>query len=96
MSVYFIAQIKIHDNEEYDKYLAGCDAVFARYNGEHLVVDENPRVLEGQWNYTKTVIIRFPSDSDLRRWYESPEYQEILRHRLNAAQCDTIVAKGRD
>lgn len=95
MSVYFVAQIKIHDNDEYEKYLAGVDDVFARYNGEYLAVDDSPRVMEGKWEYTKMVLIRFENESDLLRWYESPEYQEILRHRLQGAQCDTVLVKGK-
>jgi len=95
MSCYFIAQIRIHDQEEYGKYLAGVDDVFAKYKGEYLVVDDNPAVLEGEWPFTRIVVIRFPNEEELQRWYHSPEYQEILQHRLRAAQCSAIVAKGR-
>lgn len=94
MSVYFIANIKIHDAQEYEKYLNGCDEVFAKYKGEYLAVDESPVVLEGEWNYTKVVLIRFANDADLRQWYESDEYQQILKHRLSGATCDTVVAHG--
>jgi uncharacterized protein (DUF1330 family) len=70
--------------------------VFSRYNGQYLAVDEKPQILEGSWNYTKSVIIRFPSEEDFKMWYSSPEYQELLRFRLSAAQCDTILVKGLD
>jgi uncharacterized protein (DUF1330 family) len=94
MSVYFIANIKINDPEIYEKYLKSCDAVFAKYNGEYLAVDERPAILEGDWNYTKVVLIRFQSHADLRRWYESEEYQKILEFRLTSAQCDTLIVNG--
>jgi uncharacterized protein (DUF1330 family) len=96
MSCYFLAQIKIHDQEEYAKYLAGVDDVFSKYNGEYLAVDSNPEVLEGEWRYSRVVIIRFDDEKELKRWYESPEYREILQHRLKAAGCDTLVVKGLD
>jgi len=96
LSVFFVAQIRIHDPAEYRKYLDGCDEIFAKYNGEYLAVDDNPAILEGDWDYTKIVIIRFLNENDLRRWYESEEYQELRKFRLNAAQCDTLLVKGRN
>lgn len=94
MSVYFIANIDIKDYDEYQKYLDKAGEVFARYKGEYLAVDNNPLVLEGEWDYTRTVIISFPDEKELRRWYESKEYQEILQYRIQAARCDTIVVRG--
>jgi len=96
MSCYFVAQIKINDHEEYSKYLAGADDVFRKYNGEYIAVESNPVVLEGEWRYSRIVIIRFEDEKELKRWYESLEYREILQHRLKAAACDTLMVKGLD
>lgn len=95
MSVYFIANIRIHDEWEYGEYLKGTEDAFAESGGEYLAVDENPEVLEGGWNYTKTVIIKFPDKETLKNWYQSPAYQRILKHRLAGADCDTIAVEGR-
>ncbi|OQX86331.1 MAG: hypothetical protein B6D63_00240 [Candidatus Latescibacteria bacterium 4484_7] len=75
MSCYIIAQIKINDREEYDIYENGFDEIFAKFKGIIVAVDEDPVVLEGEWPYTRTVLIRFPDEKEARRWYESPEYQ---------------------
>ncbi len=96
MSSYFIAQININDLEEYDKYLEGFDEVFARYNGEVIVVDDNPTVLEGEWSYTRVVVIQFPSSDDVRRWYDSAEYQALAQHRYHASKADIILVEGLD
>jgi uncharacterized protein (DUF1330 family) len=96
MSVYFVAQIRIHDMEEYQKYLDGVDTVFAKFKGEYLAVDENPEVLEGEWGYSRMVIIRFPNEYELKRWYESPEYRKINIHRLAAADGLAMLVKGKD
>ena len=95
MSVYFIAQIKIEDPSRYNLYLNECDAVFSRYNGRYLAVDPAPEILEGRWNYSRSVLIEFPSEQDFRSWYESPEYQKILKHRLAGAVCDTTLVHGK-
>lgn len=94
MSCYFIAQIKITDMNEYEKYLDGTDSVFSRYNGKYLAVDTKPEVLEGSWSSDRIVIIEFENEKELKRWYESPEYQAILKYRLKAAKCDTLLVKG--
>jgi len=96
MSSYFIAQIKIHDQVEYNKYLAGYDEVFARYQGKVIVVDDDPTILEGEWPYTRTVMIRFPNKAEVRRWYDSPEYQRLVQHRHKGSQADVIIVQGRE
>ncbi len=49
--VYFVANIKIDDESEYQKHLDKVDKVFAKYNGNYLAVDKSPKILEGDWNY---------------------------------------------
>jgi uncharacterized protein (DUF1330 family) len=94
MTHYFVAQIRIHDHAEYDKYLDKFDEIFTRYKGEFLAIDESPTLLEGEWNYTKSVLIKFNSREDFENWYYSRDYQEILKYRLNASKCDTILVEG--
>ncbi|MFN8209559.1 MAG: DUF1330 domain-containing protein [Bacteroidales bacterium] len=94
MKYYFVTQIRIDDNKEYEKYLEGFDSAFEGHNGRFLAIDENPEVLEGKWDYTKSVIISFNSKKEFESWYYSDDYQKILKHRLKAAKCDTLLVKG--
>ena len=93
---YFVANIQIDDESEYQKYIDKVDKVFAKYNGNYLAVDKSPKILEGDWNYSRSVIIEFKSELDFNNWYYSKDYQEILRFRLNAGKSDTILIKGKD
>ena len=93
MSAYFIANIKIHDENEYQKYLENVDNVFKKFNGKYLTVDEKPEVLEGKWNYSRLVLIEFPDKDSLKKWYYSSEYQDILKFRLSGADSDTIIVE---
>ena len=93
---YFVAQIKIENPDEYEKYLEKFDDIFSRYKGEYLAIDEFPTLLEGNWNYTKSVLIKFNSEQDFEDWYYSEDYQKILKHRLKASTCDTILIEGVD
>jgi len=91
MSVYFMASIRIKDPVEYQKYLDHADKVFARHQGRYLAVDRQPEVLEGEWTYSRAVLIYFESKKEFDAWYHSEEYQEILQYRCSAADCDTIL-----
>jgi uncharacterized protein (DUF1330 family) len=96
MKHYFVAQIKINDPEEYEKYLENFDDIFSRFNGEYLAIDESPAILEGSWDYSKSVLVRFNSKKEFEEWYYSEDYQKILKHRLNSSKCDTILIEGVD
>ena len=91
---YFVANIKIVDETEYQKYLEKVDDVFSKYNGKYLAVDQAPKVLEGEWNYSRVIIISFENEDDFNNWYNSKDYQDILQFRLNGSKCDTILIKG--
>ena len=94
MKYYFVAQIRINNPVEYEKYLDKFDDIFSRFKGEYLAIDEKPELLEGNWDYTKSVLIEFNSKQDFTDWYYSDDYQKILRHRLKASECDTILVEG--
>ena len=94
MSAYFIANIRINDEAAYAKYVANSNRVFAQYKGKYLTVDNNPTVLEGNWPYTRLVLIEFPDKRALMAWYQSDAYQEILKYRLEGSDCDTIVVES--
>ena len=96
MACYFVARIHIHDKAEYALYLARCDEVFARFNGRYLAVDSNPVALEGTPEAGRMVLIEFPDEAAFYRWYHSPEYQEILSHRLAGAYCSASLVCGKD
>lgn len=95
MSYYFLANIRINNEEDYRRYLVHADEVFSRYGGTYLAVDNHPRVLEGEWNYDRAVLIRFGRKEDFEAWYYSGEYQKILAHRLAGANCDAILMEGK-
>ena len=94
MSYYFIANIRIEDEKEYQQYINQVEDVFKRFNGKYLCVDNHPEILEGNWDYSRSVVIEFGTKADFNDWYYSDAYQNILNHRLKAAICDTILVKG--
>jgi uncharacterized protein (DUF1330 family) len=94
MTVYIIATFTIHDRSEYDIYECGFAEVFAKFDGKMLSVDEEPMVLSGDWQATRSVIIEFPSKESALTWMMSDEYQAIAKHRNAGSTVTSILVKG--
>ena len=41
-----------------------------------------------------TIILQFPTMADARAWYDSPEYQAALPHRMNASKYRGFIVDG--
>jgi uncharacterized protein (DUF1330 family) len=94
MTYYFVANIKIYNPDEYDKYLEHIDEIFSKYNGEYLSVDTSPVVLEGNGITQNLFLLNSIVNRISNDWYYSGDYQKILKFRLNSAVCDTILIEG--
>jgi len=95
MSAFFIARLDIRDPARYEDYLAGFDEAFAGTGGEVLAVDDATVTLEGQAAPGRSVVIRFPDEAALRRWYDSTAYQKLKCIRNEAAEGAVILVHGR-
>ena len=49
--------------------------VFEPFSGTMLSVDEEPTILQGDFDFTRSVLIEFPSAEKAMAWMTSPEYQ---------------------
>jgi uncharacterized protein (DUF1330 family) len=50
--------------------------------------------LEGQWHGTQTVLLEFESVEAAKEWYYSDAYQEALKLRQAAADCNGAILSG--
>tara|TARA_B110000971_G_C19870364_1_gene435854 strand:- start:134 stop:361 length:228 start_codon:yes stop_codon:yes gene_type:complete len=67
--------------------------VFEPFGGTMLSIDEEPTVLQGEFDATRSVLMEFPSKQQSMAWLTSPEYQEIAKHRLEASVGKAILVK---
>lgn len=94
MTVYAIAQLSIHDRARYQRYVAAFMPILIKHGGRLLAADEHPEVTEGQWDGDKIVLMAFPDREAFKAWATSPEYREIAKDRLAAAQTTGILVRG--
>ena len=95
MVAYVVAQIQIEDHAEYQPYLDGFLPCFERHGGELLTSSKcETDIIEGQWEYPRTVLLRFPSREAAYNWYRDPEYQALIGHRHRAAKTNLVIVGG--
>jgi uncharacterized protein (DUF1330 family) len=94
VTVYAIAQLTIHDRARYQEYVAAFMPILVKHGGRLLAADEHPEVTEGQWDGDKIVLMAFPDRATFRAWATSPEYREISKDRLAAAETTGILVRG--
>ena len=94
MTVYAIAQLKIHDRPRYNKYLERFMDVLKQYKGRLLVADDSPRVLLGEAQMDKVVVLSFADEDQFRAWGASPEYQEITKDRDASSTATILLVQG--
>ena len=93
MSTYLINHLRIPGGipkPENLEYLEKVEATFTPYGGRWLVLDAQLEAIEGAWPGS-VVLMEFPDMSTTKRWYHSPESQEILHLRTDNAISDLIL-----
>jgi uncharacterized protein (DUF1330 family) len=99
MTVYALAQLRIHDRERYNRYMNNFVArfadVFGKFGGKMLAADDAPRMIEGAWwDRNKVVLMEFPDAAAFNAWATSPEYNEIAVDRVAGAEAVVLLIQG--
>ena len=94
MPAYIIAQIKVHDPEEYRKYQSAFMAASKTFGVKVLVATDNAEIIEGDWPNVRTVIMEYPSIELAKAWYASKQYQEIIHWRHHSSETNMVLFDG--
>ena len=89
---YVILTEAIKDPEGMKAYAQAAGAAMGGVN--ILAVDTAPKVVEGSWHGSQTVVLEFESVEAARAWYESDAYQEAAKLRQAAADCNAVILSG--
>ncbi len=94
MPAYVIVETDIHDPEQYEHYKAASPAAVVAGGGHFVARGGELAVLEGDWNPKRLVILEFEDLEAVKRWYESPGYQEAKKLREGAANLNMVAVEG--
>ena len=91
---YVIVQLKVTNPDNYKEYAAKVLDIVKKYGGEYLARGGEHQVVEGEDNFPRIVIIKFPSYEKALEWYHSDEYKPVKDIRLANSEGSNIIVKG--
>lgn len=94
MSALFIAVSRITDREKLNQYLAGAPASLAGRPIEVLAFTEDGDTVEGAPPGSRVVVLKFPDKAAAMDWYNSPEYQAVVKLRLDGTEGFSLLCSG--
>ncbi len=94
MSAYAIVQINVTNQDNYQEYLKKVTPIVEKFQGEYIVRAGKFEVLLGEWNYSRTVVLKFPDYDAAKQWYHSKEYAPIKKIREGNSTGNFIIIEG--
>ena len=94
MAGFVIFNISVKDVEAYKEYVQKVSPLVKKFSGEYLVRAGEYKVIEGKWEYPRTVVIKFQTYEKALEWYNSDEYKHIKPIRLANSVANGIIIKG--
>jgi uncharacterized protein (DUF1330 family) len=91
---YAIFNIEVTNHDPYKEYIQKVKPIAEKFGGEYVVRGGNNQVVEGSWQYSRNVVIKFPSYEKALEWYNSKEYQPIKQIRIDNAKSNGIIIQG--
>lgn len=81
MSAYWLARARVDEPEQYARYATQVPGILERFGGKVLARGGRHEILEGPAEFTRFVVIEFPSLAAARDCFNSKEYQDAARFR---------------
>ena len=81
MSAYVIVEFTVKDPDVYREKYAGNAGQTAKEYGAEVLANSNWEILDGDPSLSSGAIVRFPDHETALRWYNSPEYQQLIEVR---------------
>ena len=94
MPAYLIVELEVTDAAAFANYRAAVSAVIHKHGGAYLVRGGVTRVLEGEWEPQRLVVVQFPNQVALNAFWDDPEYQPLKELRWRAARSKAVAVEG--
>ena len=91
---YVIAQLKVTNPENYKEYVEKVTPLVKKFGGEFLVRAGEFQIFDGETNFPRIIILKFPTYDKALEWYNSEEYKPIKQIRLDNSEGTNIIIKG--
>ncbi len=93
-SAYIIANVDVTNPEQYEEYKKLSTIAMKAHGAEVCIRGGNVEVLEGDWNPSRFVMLKFPSVDAARAFNDSVEYAAARQARQGAAVMRMLIVEG--
>ena len=93
-SAYLIANVDVTDPAQYEEYKKLSSIAMRAHGAEICIRGGKVEVLEGDWNPSRFVMLKFPSVEQARAFYDSAEYGPAREARRGAAIMRMVIVEG--
>jgi uncharacterized protein (DUF1330 family) len=95
MAAYLIVDTKLTNPELYELYKLKAKPLLEQYGGEYLARGGALSVKEDTlWTPTRMVLVKFPSVQAAETFYQSDEYQDVLKISRQSADRTMVIVEG--
>ncbi len=93
MAAYWLVRINVTDAEKYGEYAKRASPAIEAHGGRYLTRGGRTINNEGA-EYSRNVIVEFPSMDDAEACYNSPEYKDAMGYAVGAADRLHCIVEG--
>ncbi len=94
MSAYVVVEFTVKDPDVYrDEYSANAGKT-AKERGGEVLANSNWEILHGDGSLTSGALVRFTDRETALKWYNSPEYQQLIDVRSVAMDARFSLLDG--
>jgi uncharacterized protein (DUF1330 family) len=97
MPAYLFIKTKIHDPEQYAKYVAAVGELSAKWQSRYVVRSRPVEVLEGspdEWGDYLLLVTQWPSVEAAREFWHSEEYRRVRDLRVGAGEVHVVLTEA--
>jgi uncharacterized protein (DUF1330 family) len=93
-SAYIIANVDVTNPEQYEEYKKLSTIAMKAHGAEVCIRGGKVEVLEGDWNPSRFVMLKFPSVDAAQAFNDSVEYAAARQARQGAAVMRMLIVEG--
>lgn len=95
MAAYAMVELTINDMEKMGPYMEQVGATVDAHGGKYLIRGQAAEILEGNaGEHPLKVILEFPDLAAAKGWYDSAEYQAIIKARTDNSVANFLLIDG--
>jgi uncharacterized protein (DUF1330 family) len=92
---YIVGQVEVNNMDRYkSEYGAFVPQTIEQYGGTYLVRGGEVTDVEGTLPFSRVIVMEFPDKAAALAWYNSPEYQAVIKGRHQNAESIMTIIEG--